>query len=145
MRQTNYKVDKIKEFINENNPRYSELVRHIVVEINGVASPDFFDKNKAQFKGYYATNIGTMRSKGNIWSKNGKYYVTKQGMNDEHSLYRKPKLDELKDEIKQLKNHLKWEKARNKELRAEKSALWLEKQNIKKTIAKHIDMLIELT
>mgnify|MGYP003637348961 CR=1 FL=1 len=116
MRQTNYKVDKIKDYINENNPKYSELVRHIVVEINGVASSDFFDKNKSQFKGYYSTNIGTMRRKGNIWSKDGNYYVTKQGMSDEHSLYRKPKIDELKDEIKHLKRHLKWEQNRRKDL-----------------------------
>jgi hypothetical protein len=47
------KADKIANFIKENNPRRKEIIKFIVVTLNG-ANEAYFDKNRNEFRGYYA-------------------------------------------------------------------------------------------
>lgn len=107
-RRTDYKVDKIKTFILNNNPTRSEIIKHIVVDINKKVSSEFFDKHHRSYRGYYGCNIYKMCKSGNIASKNGKYYITEQGITNENSLYNKPTLIALKDEVKHLRRQLQW-------------------------------------
>ena len=46
------KADKIANFIKENNPRRKEIIKYIVVTLNGT-NEAYFDKNKNEFRGYY--------------------------------------------------------------------------------------------
>jgi hypothetical protein len=112
-RRTDYKVDKIKTFILNNNPTRSEIIRHIVVDINKKVSGEFFDNNHRQYRGYYACNIQMMRNTGNVATdKSGRYYVTLQGLKNENSLYYKPDLLKLKDQIASFRLSLEWSENR---------------------------------
>lgn len=140
MRRTDYKVDKIKVFINVENPTRSELIKFIAVNLNGI-DEDYFDKYKRSFRGYYATNIQVMRNSGNIASDvNGKYYVTKQGLKNENSLYRKPYKQQAKDLRKQLRREEKWNRGRISDLRKENRELTQKMKEMEATLY-HINML----
>lgn len=140
MRRTDYKVDKIKVFINVEKPTRSELIKFIAVKLNGIDEV-YFNKHKRSFRGYYATNIGTMRSSGNIASdKNGKYYVTKQGLKNENSLYKKPYKEQVKDLRKQLRRSERYNRSKIKDLRAENRELYMKVKELEATLY-HINML----
>lgn len=140
MRRTDYKVDKIKVFINVENPTRSELIKFIAVNLNGI-DEDYFDKYKRRFRGYYATNIQVMRNSGNIASDvNGKYYVTKQGLKNENSLYKKPYKQQAKDLRKQLRREEKWNRGRISDLRKENRELTQKMKEMEATLY-HINML----
>jgi hypothetical protein len=142
MRKTNYKVDSIKDYIINNAPTRSELVKFIVVELNGT-SEAYFDKYPRSFRGYYATNISNMRKSGNIWSKNGKYYVTKQGLTNENSLYHKPDKARLREERKYHEWNMKWSNNRYRDAKAEARDLRQEVQILKATLD-NINMLSKI-
>ena len=140
MRRTDYKVDKIKVFINVENPTRSDLIKFIAVNLNGI-DEDYFDKYKRRFRGYYATNIQVMRNSGNIASDvNGKYYVTKQGLKNENSLYKKPYKQQAKDLRKQLRREEKWNRGRISDLRKENRELTQKMKEMEATLY-HINML----
>ena len=123
MRQTKYKVDKIKVFIQNHNPKKSEIIEHILVDINKVVSRDYYRNNKSNFRGYYNTNLQTMRRAGNIaFDENGKYYVTSQGLKNENSLYVKPdkrRVKELNSLVEHKNKVIRFERSENRELRGE--------------------------
>jgi len=50
------KADKIANFIKENNPRRKDIIKFIVVTLNG-ANEQAFDKNKNDYRGYYSVNF----------------------------------------------------------------------------------------
>lgn len=131
MRKTDYKVDRIKVFIQNNNPTKSELVEHIVVDINKRVSREFYEKYKRTFRGYYNTNLQTMRYAGNIASdKNGKYYVTPQGLVNENSLYVKPN----KRRVKDLKALVEYKNNWIIEIQMQKRELERENYKLKQTL-----------
>lgn len=131
MRQTNYKVDRIKVFIQTQKPTRSELVEHIVVDINKRVSREFYEKYKRTFRGYYATNIQRMRLSGNIASdKNGRYYVTPQGLSNDYSLYIKP--DKLK--IKELKKLVEYKNDVIRSLKSENRDLYKQLNKLRDTL-----------
>lgn len=131
MRQTNYKVDRIKVFIQTQKPTRSELIKHIVVDINKQVSREFYEKYKRTFRGYYATNIQTMRNAGNIASdKNGKYYVTPQGLKNENSLYVKPDKQRIKDLQRYIERKDNW----IREIQMQKRELERENHKLKQTL-----------
>lgn len=132
MRQTNYKVDRIKVFIINNSPTKSELVKHIAVDINQRVSREYYEKYKRGFRGYYNTNIQTMRYAGNIASdKNGKYYVTQQGLTNENSLYIKPDKQRVRDLQETLNNRNDWIRRKNKNIRDLEYEVFILKSKLK--------------
>jgi len=50
---TTTKADKIANFIKENSPRRKDIIKFIVVTLNG-ANEQYFDENKNDFRGYYS-------------------------------------------------------------------------------------------
>jgi hypothetical protein len=142
MRKTDYKVDIIKDYIINNAPTRSELIRFIAVDLNKV-SGEYFDKYPRSFRGYYATNISVMRSSGNIWSKNSKYYVTKQGLTNENSLYRKPYKKQLQDLKLQHSRELSWKQNWINEHRKEINQLKIDNAEYKATL-NNINMLSKI-
>ena len=140
MRRTDFKVDRIKVFIKTNRPTRSELVKYIATELNGIKE-DFFDNHKRSFRGYYGTNIQTMRTAGNIASdNNGKYYVTKQGMSDDYSLYQKPYKVQLREMRAWFYNREDWYEKRIKTLKEDNKKLEMKVKELEATMY-HINML----
>ena len=139
MRQTNYKVDKIKAFIIANRPTRSQLIKYIAVNLNGTDEV-YFDENSRKFRGYYATNISTMRKAENISTKDKRYFVTKQGMTNEKSLYYKPDLVMLREQVIDLKRKVLRQKMIIDKLRDEGDEMQIEIKQYECTM-KHINML----
>jgi len=50
------RAEKIANFIKENNPRRKEIIKYIVVTLNGT-NEKYFDENKNEFRGYYSVNF----------------------------------------------------------------------------------------
>src|SRR6056300_503113 len=95
------KAEKIAEFIRKNNPRRKEIVKFIVVTLNGV-NESHYDKFKRYYRGYYSVAFQK-------WNRNQKikkdpitqkYSVTKYYERD-GKLYQMPL--EVKLEISERK------------------------------------------
>jgi len=133
MRKTDYKVDKIKDYIINYTPSRTELVKFIATNLNGV-SKQYFENNRRNFRGYYATNIQMMRNTGNIASKDGKYFVTKQGLINENSLYNKPYKEQVKDLKAYMDRQIKWKNSQIRELQDENKELTIRLKEMEATL-----------
>jgi len=133
MRKTDYKVDKIKDYIINYTPSRTELVKFIATNLNGV-SKQYFENNRRNFRGYYATNIQMMRNTGNIASKDGKYFVTKQGLVNENSLYNKPYKEQVKDLKANLDRQINWKNSQIRNLRDENKELTIRLKEMETTL-----------
>ena len=133
MRKTDYKVDKIKDYIINYTPSRTELVKFIATNLNGV-SKQYFENNRRNFRGYYATNIQMMRNTGNIASKDGKYFVTKQGLINENSLYNKPYKEQVKDLKANLDRQINWKNSQIRNLRDENKELTIRLKEMETTL-----------
>ena len=72
------KAEKIANFIKENNPRRKDIIKFIVVTLNGT-SETYFDKNRNDYRGYYSDAFRTWNwnQKLSKDSKTQRYSVTK--------------------------------------------------------------------
>jgi hypothetical protein len=102
------KADKIANFIKENNPRRKDIIKYIVVTLNG-ANEEYFDTNKNEFRGYYSVNFQQWNRNQKIVKdvKTNRYSVTSYYERDGR-LYSMPievTLEILKRSNKGLRQH----------------------------------------
>lgn len=95
------KSEIIAEFIRVNEPTRTELTRFIVVNLNGKATTEEFDKNRAHWRGYYAMNITNWKYNGKLEVKGKRYRLTKYYVRDGKLYSVAPEI-----RIKQLENSI---------------------------------------
>lgn len=91
------KADLIKKYIFEYEPTRKQLIRFILVNMNGSVRGVDFDSDPRAFRGHYSTALAQMRRSGNITTVKGRYKLTKQALSNDLSLYQKPYKEQVKD------------------------------------------------
>lgn len=103
MCKTERKSDKIKAFIDLNTPKYNEIVKFVVVDVNQLCTAEEYSSKN--YKGYYSTNISKWRKNEQVDKVDGHYFVTKIGRNSKKSLYSLPtvvKVKRLEEKVDKL-------------------------------------------
>jgi hypothetical protein len=130
------KITQIKNFIATNNPTRKEIVKFIIVNINGKSEEHYDYSNH---RGHYSTNFGTWKRYGYVVTDSKhRYSLTALGKKS-NSFYAMP--TKMKDDLEQRR--LSFLDVRYSELKIENYELRKELYGIKTKLRNSLTILME--